>query len=459
MAELDLPIPALAERLKHGTLSPVALFEEAEARIASLEPTIRAFSHRNAGARGAAERAAAELREGRWRGPLHGLPIALKDNFLTADMPTGLGGGLPEGTFPARDAALVRRLRAAGAILLGKTTMHGFAWGIVSPPTRNPWDVARVPGGSSGGSAAAVAAGMCVAALGSDTGGSIRIPASLCGTVGLKPTFGLIEGAGVVVHSWSLDVAGPLTRSVADAAHVIEVLASPDTGGGDRRYTGALDQPIGDLRIGLCRNHFLDCNDTEVADAVDAAISTLARQVRSVRHLHLPRLSHAAGAILAIELASASAAHHELLGRGLQSGLAPDVRLLLELGAFVSATDYLRAEQFRRLLMADFAAAFAEVDVLISPTTPVTAWRVAESTVAVQGETESVLSAAWRLTYPYNLAGVPAISLPCGFDKRGLPIGLQIAAKPLAEATILRLAHAYECQHDWVHRRPPHPAQ
>jgi aspartyl-tRNA(Asn)/glutamyl-tRNA(Gln) amidotransferase subunit A len=442
-----LPIEALAPRLREGELSAVTLVDAVLARIARHDGELKAYRELSLGAVQAARAADREIAEGRYRGPLHGIPVALKDNFLTADMPSCLGVDLPPQTFPRRDAVAVRRLREAGAIIIGKTQMHGFAWGIITPPTRNPWDRDRVPGGSSGGSAAAVVAGLCGAALGSDTGGSVRIPASLCGCVGFKPTYGLIDKDGIVTHSWSLDVAGPLARTVGDAALMLEALAGPG-------YAARLGQPIAGLRIGVCRQHFFDRNAPEVQNAVETAVAHLAGRCDALVEVELPHLPYGLGAILAIELASCTAGQAELLRRGMQKRMPEDVRTLLELGAFVSGADYLRAEQVRRLLMEDFRAAFAVADVIITPTTPVTAWPHGETNVPIGDGQESILSAAWRLTYPFNLVGLPAITLPCGFDSRGLPIGLQIAGKPHSENTVLSLAHAYEEAHDWTHRRP-----
>ena len=389
------------------------------------------------------------------------MPIAIKDNYLTRDMPTTAGTTAPGIAFPLADSTAAARLRAAGAVLIGKTRTHEFAWGTVTQPTRNPWDQSRVPGGSSGGSGAAVAAGLAAAALGSDTGGSIRIPASLCGVVGLKASFGRVSRAGIVPHSWSLDHAGPLTRTVGDAALMLGVLAGADRGDpacSDRPvpdYAAALGQPIAGLRIGVCRNHFFARNQPEVEAAVEAAIRDLARAGAAIREFRIPRLDHALGAIFAIELASSTAYHDQSLRVGRVQHFQPDVRALVEMGRFVTGADYLKAEQYRRALMDDFRGAFADLDVIAGPTMPLTAWPQGEWEVAVGDEPESVLAASWRLTYPYNLTGLPAISLPCGFDGAGLPIGLQIAGKPFDERMVLRVAHAYERRHDWAARQPP----
>lgn len=459
-APLDRSIEALSQDLRGLRVSPVELVESALERIARHDDELSSFCHISESALAQARVAEREVADGGWRGPLHGVPLAIKDNYLTEDMPTTAGTRAPGIAFPQVDSNAAARLRAAGAILIGKTRMHEFAWGMVTPPTRNPWDLTRVPGGSSGGSGAAVAAGMVPAALGSDTGGSIRIPASLCGCVGLKPTFGRIGRGGIVPHSWSLDHAGPLTRTVGDAAILLSVLAGPDdndpacSGHAVPDYTEGLDLPISGLRVGVCRNHFFGGNQVQVEQAVEQAIQDLAALGCEVREFTVPNLDYGLGAIFAIELASSTAYHDTSLRAGRVRDFEPDVRTLVEIGRLVTGPDYLKAEQFRRCLIEDFQRVFQEVDVIVGPTMPNTAWRLEETEVKVVERTESVLAISWRLTYPFNLTGLPAISLPCGFDGNGLPIGLQIAARPFDETTLLRVAQAYERAHDWAVRRP-----
>ncbi len=455
------PIESLVPEIRAGRLSPVALVEAALDRIRTIDGKLESFIHMSSSALQQAEAAAAEIKAGRWRGPLHGIPIGVKDNYLTHDMPTTVGSTAPGLCFPLRDSAAAARLRAAGAVLVGKTRTHEFAWGNVTPPVRNPWNLERVPSGSSGGSGAAVAAGLCAAALGSDTGGSIRMPAAVCNLVGLKPTFGRVSRAGVVPHSWSLDHAGPLTRSVADATCMLQVLAGPDPadpGCADRPvpdYGLALGQPVAGMTIGVCRNHFFERNQVDVERAVERAISDLAAAGARIVEFEIPLLEYGLGAIFAIELASSTAYHDVSLRAGRTPHYQPDVRTLVEVGRLVSAPDYLKAEQYRTRLMAEFRRVFEGVDVVVGPTTPITAWKIGEWTVEVCGQPESVLAASWRFTYPYNLTGLPALSVPCGFDRDGLPIGLQIAGRPFDESTVLRVAHAYERSHLWAERRPP----
>jgi aspartyl-tRNA(Asn)/glutamyl-tRNA(Gln) amidotransferase subunit A len=460
-AALTGSIPALAPELRAGRLRSTVVVEAALDRIARLDPALQSFVCVAPDAMAMAAAADAELAAGHWRGPLHGIPVAVKDNHLTVDMPTMAGTAARGISFPRRDAGIVARLRTAGAVIIGKTTTHEFAWGVVTPPTRNPWDRSRIPGGSSGGSGAAVAAGLVRIAMGSDTGGSIRVPASLCGTVGLKPTFGRVGRDGIVPHSWSLDHGGPLTGSVAESAMVLAAIAGVDRADPSTRdvvvpdYLAAIGQSVRDLRIGICRNHFFDRNDPEVEAAVEAAINYLSSQGVEVQAITLPNLPYALGAMYAIELSSSTAYHACNLASGVVAGYTPDVRLLVEMGRLVTGPDYLKAEQLRSRLIRDVAAVFQQVDAIVSPTMPLTAWTIGESTVTIGATTESVLGASWRLTYPWSLTGLPAISLPCGFDRRGLPIGLQIAGRPFDEVTILRLADAYERGHDWVTRTPP----
>jgi aspartyl-tRNA(Asn)/glutamyl-tRNA(Gln) amidotransferase subunit A len=454
------PIEALAPDIMAGRVTSVALTEACLERIKTFDGRIESFVHLAEGALEQARHCDREIATGRWLGPLHGIPVGIKDLYLTADMPTGAGTKAPGVSFPRVDAAAVARLRKAGAVFLGKTTTHEYAWGTVTPPTRNPWKTDRVPGGSSGGSAAAVAAGFCIAATGSDTGGSIRIPASLCGVVGLKPTFGRVSRAGIVPHTWSLDHGGPLARTVADSAILLQVLAGfdpADPASQDRPvpdYGEALGKEIRGLRVGVCRNHFFGRNQADVEAALETAIRDLAGQGAAIREFRIPRLDLSLGAIFAIELSSSTAYHDAALRAGRTRHYQPDVRALVEIGRFVTGPDYLKAEQFRRLLMEDYRRAFAEVDVVVGPTTPLTAWPVGQWTVEIAGRPESVLAASWRLTYPYNLTGLPAISVPCGQDRDGLPIGLQIAARPFEEMTVLRVAHAYERSHGWAATRP-----
>ncbi len=445
----------LARSIRLGSVSTLAVADHYLARIENLDGQLKAFKFISTTVRESAIRAEEDVIAGRSLGPLHGIPIGIKDNYLTADMPTTAGTTAEGISFPMVDSTVAARLRKAGAILIGKTRTHEFAWGNVTPPTRNPWNLEYVPSGSSGGSGAAVAAGLCAGAIGSDTGGSIRMPASVCGIVGLKPTYGRVSRTGVVPHSWSLDHAGPLTRTVEDAAVMLNVMAGYEasdpacSGHPVPDYVGALQGSIKGLRIGICRNHFFDDNQPDVDFAVERAIDDLAAAGAIISEFKIPRLEYGLAAIFAIELASSTAYHDISLRNGRVENFTPDVRTLVEIGRLVTAPDYLKAEQLRTLLMQDFAQALSKMDVIIGPTMPITAWKSGQWRVPVGDRDTSVLSASWRYTFPYNLTGMPAISVPCGFDRQGLPIGLQIAGRPFDETTVLRVAHAYERSHEW----------
>jgi aspartyl-tRNA(Asn)/glutamyl-tRNA(Gln) amidotransferase subunit A len=448
------PIENLAPEIQAGRLSPIEIIDTLMERIGTYDGEIKSFVCFAPNARAQAETAAKEIAEGNYKGPLHGIPIAVKDNYFTADMPTRAGSNSAV-DYPKIDSSCVAKLREAGAIIIGKTNMHEFAWGNETPPTRNPWNTNHVPGGSSGGSGAAIAAGFVPAALGSDTGGSIRIPAGLCGTVGIKPTYGLVGRSGIVPHSWSLDHAGPLTATVADAAFITEALVGHDKndpGSVDRvkpNFASSLGTSVEGMRVGICRNHFFDALQTDVEVNVEKAISELSKLGCKIVEFKVPNLEYGLAAIFAIELASSTAWHDSSLAAGLTADYQSDVRTLVEIGRFVTAPDYLKAEQLRRVLMEDFARAFSEIDVVVGPTLPLTAWRVGDRSVRIGDSDESVLAASWRLTYPWNLIGVPALSIPCGLDTHGLPIGLQFAAPPFRELDLFRIAHAYEAKQDW----------
>ena len=444
-------IAQLRHWLAAGDLSSVELTGHLLSRIAEHDGRLNTFTHL---ADDALDKARASDRRrsrntARIR-PLEGIPVALKDNYLTRGMPTTAGTTAPGIEFPQEDSACAERLRAAGSILLGKTRTHEFAWGTVTPPVANPWDTERIPGGSSGGSGAAVAAGLVPMGMGSDTGGSIRIPASFCGVVGIKPTFGRVSRHGIVPHSWSLDHPGPLTRTVEDAALVLNVLA-----GYDARDPACQDQPVPDfthglgrgargLRIGVIDNHFMNRNAPEVQACIEARLADLQREGAVITHYRMPILEYGLAAIYAIELASSGAYHDRWIEQGRSNHFRPDVQALVEMGRLVSAVDYLKAEQVRMVMAEEFKRLFNQVDVIVTPTEPLTAWKNSHESLAVLGNEESVLAASWRLTYPFNLTGLPAISVPCGFDSAGMPIGLQVAGRPFDETTVLRCAGAVE---------------
>jgi aspartyl-tRNA(Asn)/glutamyl-tRNA(Gln) amidotransferase subunit A len=451
----------VAQALKAGEVSPVELAWECLDRVERLDPIIQALSYIDTAATWEAARARErEVRRGQYRGPLHGIPVVLKDNIETREMPTSNGSRAFAGRPSERDAAAWERLRDAGAVLIGKARMHEVAWGVDVPPTRNPWNTQCTPGLSSSGSGAAVAAGFCLAALGTDTGGSVRIPASCCGVVGLKPTYGRVSRFGVLPHSWSLDHVGLLTQYVEDAAVVLQVIAGADPRDPSTAalpvpdYRAGLSQGVAGLRIGIPREHFFERAEPHVEQTVRQALEDLKNLGAYLEEVSIPHIRYGLAAILIIELASSSAWHDAYLRDPAKRALyTREVQVLLNAGKFVFAADFLKAQRLRRVLMDEIRAAMRQVDVLVTPTLPLVAWPVEQAVVRIDGKEEHVLHACWRYTYPFNLTGLPAISVPCGFVN-GLPVGLQIVGRPFRELTVLRVAYAYEQSKPWRHQRP-----
>ncbi len=463
-----LSIESLAALLRRKKLSPVELTRSLLDRISRLNPHLNAFLTVTADrALADARRAEKEIRAGRWRGPLHGVPISLKDNIWTRGIRTTAGSKVLADFVPDRDATVARRLRRAGAVLLGKTNMHEFAYGVTSTnphygPVRNPWDLARIPGGSSGGSAAALAAGLCFASIGSDTGGSIRIPAALCGVVGLKPTFGRVSCFGVIPLARSLDQTGPLARTVADAAIVLRAIAGRDpldpttSARPVPDYLQALRRKPARVRLGWPREYFWEKLDPEVRRIAESAARNFAALGAAIEEVSLPHLRASEDPSTHIALAEARQFHES-------SGWYParaadygeDVRKRLELASDVRAVDYLAAFVIRKLLSADFDAAFSRVDALLAPTTPIPAPLIDAKLARIGAEEESVRSALLRLNRPANFAGHPAISIPCGFTRSGLPVGLQLIGRAFDEQALLRLALLFEHSHPAHFRHPP----
>jgi len=447
---INVSLEEAATLLRERRVSPVELTEACLARIQAVEPRLNAFVTVTADlARAEARAAEGEIAAGRYRGPLHGIPVAVKDLFVTKGIRTTAGSRILATWIPEEDATVVRKLRAAGAVLLGKLGLHEFAYGIssVNPhfgDVHNPWDTTKIPGGSSGGSAVAVVAGEAYAALGSDTGGSIRIPAALCGCVGLKPTYGRASLFGAVPLAWSLDHPGPLARTVRDVA-----IATQAISGYDPRDPISADRAVPDLlagiersarglRVGVPTDHVWEECDAAIARAVRAAIETLARAGADVREIRWPRAAeyaNAASAILGIE----ARAYHEGAFRGRAAEYGPLVRARLASQGDVDADTYARS--MRLLLEARAGAADRDldgVDVLAMPTVPTRAWTIEEAK-------EIGRPSEWtRVTRIFDLTGQPAISVPCGTDPDGLPVGLQFAGRMWDEATVLRAARAYE---------------
>jgi aspartyl-tRNA(Asn)/glutamyl-tRNA(Gln) amidotransferase subunit A len=447
-----------------GALSPVELTTALLERAAQTEPRIHAYVEVLADdALAAARQAESELRSGHDRGPLHGIPLGVKDIFDMRGHPTRCGSRVREQAAPAtEDARAVALLRAAGANPIGKTVTQEFAAGVVSVPCRNPWDPMRIPGGSSGGSGAAVAVGSCTIALGSDTGGSIRIPASVNGVVGLKPTYGRVSKRGAFPLSWSLDTVGPLARTVDDAALMLNAIAGHDPGDVTTSTrpvadaTGELRQGVRGLRLGVPRSYFWDRLQPGVRTAVETALGVFSALGAEVIDTPWPDVQ-AMRAIGFVINRIESSAIHEMTVREQPNLYENDLRLRLQTGLLVAGTGYLRARRARVALRQAIARFFAEhrLDALVTPTLPAVAVPADRLLVTFDDGDEALLSAYTRLTMPFNATGQPALSLPCGFDAAGLPVGLQIVGTPFAEASLCRIGHAYEEATDWHNRRPP----
>jgi aspartyl-tRNA(Asn)/glutamyl-tRNA(Gln) amidotransferase subunit A len=480
----DLSMLELGRKLAAGEASSAEAVRAQLARIEGLDAKVKAFLLVDAeGALAAAEASDARRRARAARGLLDGVPIALKDLFCTEGLATTAGSRILEGFIPPFDATAVRLVKQAGLPILGKLNMDEFAMGSSTEnsaffPSRNPWDLTRSPGGSSGGSAAAVAARLAFAALGTDTGGSIRQPAAHTGTVGLKPTYGRVSRYGVVAFASSLDQVGPIARTVADAAALLQVLAVHDSCDSTSSaavapdYQARLNGGVAGLRLGMPREYFeLDGLDAEVRAAVEAAGSAYQKQGATLVPISLPHTKYALATYYLIAPAEASSnlARYDGVRYGLRvgagglremyaqtrgRGFGPEAKRRIMLGTYALSAGYydayyLKAQKVRTLIRQDFAAAWNEVDAILSPTAPTTAFKLGEKV-----DDPLAMYANDVFTLPCNLAGLPGMSLPCGFSQTGMPIGLQILGKPFDEATVLRVGQAFERAHDFV-RAPP----
>jgi aspartyl-tRNA(Asn)/glutamyl-tRNA(Gln) amidotransferase subunit A len=457
----------LGRMIASKQVSPVEVVRTHLDRIAALDSKLRAFITICADSALESARAAeADLMAGRPVGPLHGVPWAPKDLYSTKGVRTTGGSKILADSVPAADATVVARLARAGAIVLGKLNMHEFAYGPEGinahyGDTRNPWssDAHRIAGGSSSGSGAAVAAGMAPGSLGSDTGGSIRIPASLCGITGLKPTYGRASRAGVLPLTWSMDHVGPMTRSARDCALMLGAIAGYDPADPTTSvlpvpdYGAALTGDVKGLRVGLLRAHFTDVAAPEVRTAVEAAAKQFERAGAVVDEVNLTQVAHAGTASAAI-VASEALAYHAAWMRSRPQDYQPDVRERLRIGAFVSGVHYVRAQQVRALVAREIDEALARRDVLLAPATPLAAPVLGERETTLGDGPSDVRAALLRCTRPFNFSGHPACAAPCGFTAAGLPIGLQLVGRPFDEATVLRIVDAYQRITDWHTRRP-----
>jgi aspartyl-tRNA(Asn)/glutamyl-tRNA(Gln) amidotransferase subunit A len=453
--------------IRSGTLKAADLMETCLDAADRLDNKLNVFVTRID--REALLRQAADIdsrrRAGSELGPLAGIPIALKDIYCTSDLPTTASSKVLAGHRPGEDALTVTKLRESGALIVGKVQTHEFAYGPTTVnefagPSRNPWNPDHVPGGSSGGSAIAVATGMCLGATGSDTGGSIRHPSAFCGVTGLKPTYGLVSRRGIFSLSWSLDHAGPITRTVDDTAFMLQVMA-----GFDPLDPGSIQVPIPDyiagvgqapeaLRVGIPREHFFDLVDDEVRAAFEASLRSFEAFGWRIEEVSIPKVRYALGAELAIINAEASSYHREMM-RIHADDVSSDVRKELDSGMVILATDYILGQRVRRIIAQEFRDAFQKVDILATLTIPIPAPRIDQSDVDIAGQTVSVLSAIWHNTYPANLTGSPSLCLPCGFTKGGLPVSLQLIGRNFDELTLLRAGHRFQLETDWHTRTPP----
>lgn len=443
----------LSAAIRRGDVSPLEVTEACLRRIETLDGDLNSFlTVTGEQAVAEAREQTEELAQGRWRGPLHGIPIGLKDLFQTAGVRTTAGSRILAGWVPEQDATVVRWLREAGAVSLGKLHMHEFAFGATGENAHygrsvHPDDPARLTGGSSSGSAAAVAAHLCYGALGSDTGGSIRCPAALCGIVGLKPTYGRVSRSGVVPLAWSLDHVGPMTRTVTDAALMLEAIAGHDPVDPTTSqlpvppYARLLEGGVRGLRLGVPKQFFWDVIQPGVEQAVREAIALLAREGAEIVEVSLETTEIASAAQNAVICAEATAFHHaRLRTHSAEYGRGVLQRLLF--GLFISSSDYLAAQRARRRVQAELLDRLRDVDALLTPAVPVVAPVAGEWVQAGDVYAPSQYYMV-RNTYLFNHTGLPAISVPCGRSE-GLPVGLQIAGRPWDEATVLRIARAFE---------------
>lgn len=465
MTELtQLTIHQAAALLRTRKVSSGELTEASLQRIEATEPLVHAYATVLAdSAREEAAQADRELAAGLWRGPLHGIPLGIKDLCYTRGVRTEAGSKAMEGFIPSYDATVVERLRDAGAITLGKTVTHELGYGQNVPPTKNPWNLAYYPGGSSAGSGVATAVGSAFGAIGSDTGGSIRVPASINALAGLKPTFGRVSRRGVVALSSSLDHVGPLARDVEDCALLLQAIAGHDALDPcslDRPvpdYTAGLQAGAQDFRLGVDRSYFFsDAVEPEVRAAVDAALRELESQGATLVEVKIPEMELALIIGLTLLQVEASIQHRELLRRR-GSHLELGTRLMLEMGEFIPGSHYALALRARRVVTSAMRNTFnaERLDALISPTLPMPTVKLDDMLVDFLGGGEGIdLSAMLKHGIIANVSGLPALTVPCGITSEGFPIGLQLFARPFAEASLFTIARAYEAATTWHTLRP-----
>ncbi|MDT5197386.1 MAG: aspartyl-tRNA(Asn)/glutamyl-tRNA(Gln) amidotransferase subunit [Mycobacterium sp.] len=458
----ELSLLEVAEKIRTREVSPVEVTQSSLARLEEVEPMLTAFATTTPDlALEQAKIAEKEIGDGNYRGPLHGIPLGVKDLYDTAGVRTTSSSAQRTDYVPDTDAVSVAKLYAAGMVLIGKTHTHEFAYGATTPTTGNPWAPDRTPGGSSGGSGAAVASGVVHVALGSDTGGSIRIPAALCGTVGLKPTFGRASRVGVASLSWSLDHVGPLSRNVVDSALVMAAMS-----GYDRRDPGTVEVAVPDMvagidagvagkKIGIPANYYTEQLDPEAAQAARTAATTLEALGAELVEVRIPMAEHVISTEWAIMMPEATAYHLDSL-RNSPEKFTDETRTLLETGAAVLAVDYVNALRLRTLIQAAWKEMFSSIDVLLAPTLVAAATLRSDPVIRwADGTVEGATGAYVRLSAPANVTGLPSLSVPAAFTAGGLPLGVQIIGKPFAEPEILQFGYALEQNTDVVGRIAP----
>jgi aspartyl-tRNA(Asn)/glutamyl-tRNA(Gln) amidotransferase subunit A len=463
---LDLTLVDAAALVGRGQVSPVELVDACLERIDATNDLLRAYISVYAeAARTVAKAQESMLAAGVRIGPLHGVPVAVKDNIALEGLPTTAGSKILADWLPDEDATVARRMKGAGAIILGKTNMHEFAWGGTTANPhygfcRNPWDPERFPAGSSGGSGAAVAARTCFGALGSDTGGSIRLPSAVNGITGIRPTIGRVSNKGVIPLAWSMDTVGPMARTTRDCAVMFNAISGHDPRDEAsapvpvKDYTGDLELGVRRLRIGVIPDYFFQHLQPAVLDGVRAALQTLEELGASVVEVAVEHIHGNISAQLTIESCEPSTYHQRWL-RERPEDYGEDVRLLLELGELHLATHYLQAQRYRTLLRREFLDAFKHVDVFVCPTLPFTATPIGATTVVIEdGVEEDMLSAIMQYTGVPSLTGLPSLAVPCGFDGDGLPIGMQVIGRPFDEATLFRVGAAFQEATDFHTRAP-----
>jgi len=455
----------LARLIQKKEVSPVEVIEAHLSRINTLEPTLNSFiTLLPDRAMAAARQAEKEIQAGRYLGPLHGIPFGLKDLYYVKGIRNTSGSKIFDHFIPGFDSTIALRLKEAGAILLGKLNLHPFAYGPTGENEEyghmhNPWNPALITGGSSGGSGSAVASGQCTLAMGSDTGGSIRIPGALCGLVGFKPTYGRFSRYGLTALAWSQDHPGPMARTVEDCALVMNAVAGYDPNDPTSvnlpvpDYTKVLTGHIRGLRVGMVKEFFEVPIESQVKESVLMAIKKLEELGAIVSEVSWPIYHYAMAIASTIQMAEATAYHSKLI-RENASEIYPPVRLRLEAGIFISATDYIQAQRARTLFYRQSCDLLKKADLLAGPTVPVTAFQIGTPELNVGNQNVKVISLLTQYTRPFNLNGFPAITVPCGFSDDGLPIGFQLAGRPFDEETVLRVAHAYEQATEWHLRRP-----